>query len=104
MIDSKSAKTKIMQFIFDKFPLAQKKKIGEDSALLEGGLVDSIGILEIVAFIEQEFSVSVSDDDLTPENFASVARVVALVESKTVQSKTVESKIVESKTAELAEL
>lgn len=85
MIDTQVIKNKVTKFIFDKFPLTQKKKIGEDSPLLESGVVDSIGILEIVTFIEQEFSVSVSDDDLTPENFGSIARIATLVESKTAE-------------------
>lgn len=90
MIDSQAVKNKLTQFIFEKFPMTRKKNIGEDSALLEGGLIDSIGILEIVTFIEQEFSVKASDEDLTPENFGSIARIAALIESKASDAKTAE--------------
>src|SRR5689334_20536235 len=73
MVDPQSVKAKVTSFIFEKFPLAQKRQFGEETSLLETGIVDSIGILEIVTFIEEKFSVQVGDDDLVPENFGSIA-------------------------------
>lgn len=46
------------------------------------GRVDSMGLLEIVTFIEEEFGVSVSNSELTPQNFDSLGGMVRLVESK----------------------
>lgn len=82
MFESETVKSTISSFVMQSFPLAQKRKFSEDVPLLESGIVDSVGILEIVAFLEREFAIQISDDDLLPENFGSVAGIVAFVERK----------------------
>ena len=74
-----AAAARISQFVKDKFPLAAKRGLSDDTPLLASGIVDSMGILEIVGFLEQEFSLQISDEDLTPENFASVNCLAAFV-------------------------
>jgi acyl carrier protein len=54
---------------------------GTDS-FLEKGIIDSTGILEMIAFLESEFGVKVDDEELVPENLDSVDRLVAFVERK----------------------
>jgi acyl carrier protein len=49
--------------------------------LLESGVIDSLGVLELVAFLQQEFGIAISDDDLTPENFKSIECMAQFVES-----------------------
>src|SRR6185437_5229755 len=82
MSEVESVRTGIRQFILQHFPLSQKREFTDDASLLESGIVDSIGILEIVSYLEQEFAIQVSDDDLLPENFGSVAGIAAFVERK----------------------
>jgi len=53
---------------------------GED--LLAADLIDSLGITELVAFVEGRFGISVVDEDLTPDNFRSVDAIVAFVGRK----------------------
>ena len=72
----------IRKFVFDKFPLARKQQIKDSDPLLESGVLDSLGVLDLVGFVEQEFSVHVADDELTPENFQTIDRIAAFVESK----------------------
>jgi len=67
--DRKSHNAKIRKFILDKFPLARKQQIKDSDPLLESGFLDSLGVLDLVSFVEQEFSVHVADDELVPENF-----------------------------------
>jgi acyl carrier protein len=55
-------------------------KLDDDVSLLDRGIIDSTGVLEIVMFLEDEFAVKVHDRDLLPENFDSVDRIVAFVE------------------------
>jgi acyl carrier protein len=50
--------------------------------LLEGGILDSTGVLEVVAFLEEELDVKVSDEEMIPDNFASIARITAFVDRK----------------------
>jgi acyl carrier protein len=70
-------------FILKSFPLARKQQIKNSDALLESGLIDSQGVLEVVAFIEREFSTIVDDEELSPENFQTIDRIAAFIRSKT---------------------
>jgi acyl carrier protein len=54
---------------------------GRDS-FMEKGIVDSTGVLELIAFLEQQFGVAVQDDELVPENLDSVDSVVGFVGRK----------------------
>ncbi|HEU4702440.1 MAG TPA: phosphopantetheine-binding protein [Conexibacter sp.] len=56
--------------------------IDHDDDLLALGVIDSHGIVELVAFIDRRFGVAIADEDLTPENFASIASIARFVESK----------------------
>jgi acyl carrier protein len=79
MSASHDVSRRIRGFIESKFPLAKSRAISDDYALLENGIVDSLGILDVVAFIEEEFRMTVADEDLVPENFQSIARLTAFV-------------------------
>lgn len=56
--------------------------LSPDESLIESGIVDSLGILRLVAFIEENFSVVVDDIDVVPENFGTINAMNALVERK----------------------
>jgi acyl carrier protein len=73
---------KIREFIWKKFPLARKRQLKDSEALLESGILDSLGVLDLVQFIEKEFSILVSDDELTPENFQTIDRIAAFIRTK----------------------
>lgn len=77
---------RILAFIMDKFPLARKKPITAEDDLLESGLIDSLGILDLVSFLEQDFGIIVADDELTPEHFQCVDRLARFVEHKITQA------------------
>ena len=77
------SKTDVRQFILKKFPLARRHGIQDSDPLLESGMLDSQGVLEVVTFIEQAFSINVADEDLVPENFQTIDRIAAFVQSKT---------------------
>jgi acyl carrier protein len=73
---------KLHEFTLATFPLARKKGITDDSFLLQSGIVDSLGILELVGFIEAQFGIVISDEDLAPENFQNLKVLTAFVMSK----------------------
>ena len=56
---------------------------GDDVSFLDEGIVDSIGVMELVTFVEENFKVKVDDLDVTPENFDSVSRMAAYIHRKT---------------------
>ena len=53
-----------------------------DASFLENGIVDSMNILELVMFVEENFNVPVGDADIVPENFDSVTRIARYVNSR----------------------
>lgn len=55
-------------------------EIGADDPLLESGIIDSMGILQFVGFIESEFGIEVDDEEIVPENFETIAQVAKFVE------------------------
>jgi acyl carrier protein len=86
--DVDSTNTRIRSFVLQKFPAARKRRAFNDEVqLLESGIVDSLGVLDIVGFLEQTFSIRIDDDDLTPENFGNVKCIGSFVEKKSGQSK-----------------
>jgi len=54
----------------------------DEDSFLGTGIIDSLGVLQLVSFVESRFGLKVSDADLVPENFDSVARLAQYVESK----------------------
>jgi acyl carrier protein len=54
----------------------------DDASLLEQGIVDSTGVLEVVAFLETEFGIEVRDDELLPQNLDTIAAIAGYVTRK----------------------
>jgi acyl carrier protein len=54
----------------------------DEEPFLRSGIIDSMGMLQLVAFIQEQFGIQVLDEELVPENLDSVARVTAFVERK----------------------
>lgn len=54
----------------------------DDASFLEEGIIDSLGIIDLVTFVETTFGVSVADEELVPENFDSVAKLEAYLRRK----------------------
>jgi acyl carrier protein len=73
---------RIKQFIVENFYVSDAAALTAETSLIHGGYVDSTGMLEMVGFLEQEFSVQVSEEELVPENFETIARIVAYLEGK----------------------
>jgi len=56
--------------------------MNDDVQLLESGIVDSLGTLDIVNFLEQTFAIKIADEELTPENFACIRQLAKFVNKK----------------------
>ena len=75
---------KIRTFIFENFLFdAEEDVLQNDTSFLEQGIIDSTGILELVDWLEEEFSISVEDEELVPENLDSVNLLFAYITRKT---------------------
>jgi acyl carrier protein len=73
----------LRQFICDNFLFGlQRDSFSDDDSLLEKRIIDSTGVLELIAFLEETFGVKVQDDELLPENLDSINRLVRYIEKK----------------------
>ena len=72
----------IRGFIVDSFLFGDGDQLTEETALVETGVVDSTGILEIIGFMESEFKVVVNDDEVIPSNFADLASMSLYLNTK----------------------
>ncbi len=73
----------ILTFIEDNLLFRSgRDALDPSESLLEAGLVDSIGVLELVAFLEKRFGIKVADAEIVPENLDSVRGVTAYVTAK----------------------
>ncbi len=60
-------------------------ELKSDESLIDKGVIDSTGVLELVSFIEETFDIKVEDEDLVPENLDSLDRVSEYIHRKTLQ-------------------
>jgi acyl carrier protein len=73
----------LRQFIRDNFLFGlQGESFSDDDSLLEKRIIDSTGVLELIAFLEENFGVKVQDDELLPENLDSINRLVRFLDKK----------------------
>jgi acyl carrier protein len=80
-------KQRIREFVATNFYVADPAWLEDDEAsLTAAGIVDSTGMLEVIAFVERILGVQVADDELLPENFDSIARIAAFVERKSTRA------------------
>jgi acyl carrier protein len=73
----------IREFVISNFLFGQPGTgIQDDQSFLETGIIDSTGVLELVAFLEQQYAISVADRELLPENLDSIENVSRFVAGK----------------------
>ena len=77
-----SIKEDIRRFIVENFLFGEEGTLSNDSSFVKEGIVDSTGILQLVAFIQEQYLIAVEDEELIPENLDSVSRVAAFIEGK----------------------
>jgi acyl carrier protein len=73
----------VRQFIVDNFLFGEgEQNLSNEDSFLEKGIVDSMGILTLVSFVQGKYGFEVPDQDLVPGNWDSVALISAYVQSK----------------------
>lgn len=73
---------RIREFITANFYVADAESLTEADSFLERGIIDSTGVLEVVAFLERDFGLTVEDADIVPENFDSISNLVGYIARK----------------------
>lgn len=74
----------IRDFVTANFYVADPKALEDRTSLLDQGIIDSTGVLEVIMFIETTFGVTVEDSEMLPENLDSIERIAAFVARKQV--------------------
>ena len=75
---------KIVKYILNNFPSEfNELTLPKDESLYEIGLLDSMGVIELVEFLENEFNVRIEDDEITYEKMGSINKMILLIISKT---------------------
>ena len=75
-------KDKLRAFVVENFMFGKDEGLEDDTSFLENGIIDSTGILELVNFLDEEFSISVEDEELIPENLDSIKNVTSYLQKK----------------------
>ncbi len=73
----------VRSFIVNQFLFGEDDGFKEDASFLETGLIDSMGIMELVAFLEKTFQIKIEDHELIPRNLDSLNQIQAFLKSKT---------------------
>ena len=77
------ARSAIRAFVVDRLaPATGRTEIDDDEDLIETGVIDSLGIFQLVAYLEDHFGVAIGDEEITPENFGTIAAIERLVASR----------------------
>ena len=72
----------IYKFIVDNFMFGQAGGLGYDESLLQKGVIDSTGVLELVTYLQDNFKITVEDDEIIPANLETVNGIVTYVSKK----------------------
>ena len=72
----------VRNFIIENFLFDDDGSLKDDTSFLDEGIIDSTGILELVEFLDEEFSITIEDDELIPENLDSINNVTKFVVGK----------------------
>ena len=72
----------VRTFIVENFLYGEYGQVGNDTSFLESRTIDSMGVLELVSFLEYAFDIRVEDDELVPENLDSLQNIERYLEHK----------------------
>jgi acyl carrier protein len=72
----------IRAFLSRNFPLYKGNKVDREQSLVESGVIDSMGILELVEFVEVRFDLRIPEEELLPENLDSIANITRYLAQK----------------------
>ena len=69
----------LRRFVVEEFLFGRNGDLKDGDSFLEAGIIDSTGVLELIAFIEKHFAIKVRDSDLIPDNLDSIQKVTDFV-------------------------
>jgi acyl carrier protein len=80
---SMQVKDEVRQYILKNYLFStDASALGDEVSLMQTGIIDSTGILELIMFLQEKFGIEVADEEMIPENLDSVEKIVAFVARK----------------------
>lgn len=81
---TETIKDKVRTFVIENFLFGDTSyDLADTASLIENDIIDSTGVLELVAFVEDQFGIAMADSDIVPANLDSLARISAFIEART---------------------
>ena len=78
-------KKQIRDFVTSNFYVADPAALEDRTSLLDQGIIDSTGVLEVIMFVETTYGIAIEDSEMLPENLDSIERIAAYVARKSAQ-------------------
>lgn len=72
----------VRDFLLSNFYIADANALEVDTSLLDQGIIDSTGVLEVIGFIEETFDITVEDSEILPENLDSIEGIARFIMCK----------------------
>lgn len=69
----------IRAYVIEHFPAARDRELADNDSLIDSGIIDSLGVLDVVAFLESAFALTIADEELEVDDFASIDALTAFV-------------------------
>ena len=69
-------------FLTENFGLGHTTRLPGDQSLTERGFIDSVGIVEVLSFLENQYDIQISDEETVPENIDTINNIVRFIEAK----------------------
>lgn len=78
-----SLRSRVRSFIVDNYLFGDESGVpGDDDSLIESGVIDSTGVLELIEFLEDAFGITVDESETVPQNLGSISGIVRFVQAK----------------------
>ncbi len=87
IMNDTSIKQQVVDYLTANFLFDSAKQIPENDSLLETGIIDSTGVLELIGFIEKNYGIKVQDEELVPENLDTINSISRFIREKLDQKK-----------------
>jgi acyl carrier protein len=72
----------VRTFIVENFLFGDSERLKDDTSFLDSDIIDSTGILEVVAFLEETYDISIEDEEMIPENMDSLVNISSFLGRK----------------------
>ena len=71
-MNTETAKSQVRQYVMENFLMGAGAELGDDESFMKNQVIDSVGVLELIAFLESRFRIKVEDDEMVPDNLDSL--------------------------------